>query len=84
MRWVGLIRLLILSGHILFKWHEVRCVSKNGHHEHMCLKESRLRAQYLLTIMSSILNIIWGILHDNLYKKVSLHIANNISTVHPL
>ena len=38
----------------------VRCGSKNGHQKDMCLKEIGLRAQNMLTILGSIVNIIGG------------------------
>ena len=40
----------------VFKWYVVWCVSKNGNHKDMCLKETGLRAQTKTTILSSILS----------------------------
>ena len=36
------------------------CLSKNGHQKDMSLKEIRLRAQNMLTILGSKVNMIWG------------------------
>ena len=44
----------------IFEWWAVKCRTKNGHHKNLCLKESRLRAQNLSTILGSIVNIIGG------------------------
>ena len=38
----------------MFEWCVVRCGSKNGHYEDMCLKEIELHAQNLLIILGSI------------------------------
>jgi hypothetical protein len=38
----------------IFEWCMVRCGSKNGHQNDICLKEFELRAQHLLTILGSI------------------------------
>ena len=44
----------------LFEVCGVRCGSKNGHYEDVCLKEIQLRAQIMLTILGLIFNIIGG------------------------
>ena len=50
-----------------FKWYVVMCGSKNGHKKYMYLKEIGLRAQYMMTILGSIVNIIGrGNLYDHL------------------
>ena len=36
----------------------VRCGSKNGYHINMCLKKIELRAQIMITILRSLVNII--------------------------
>jgi hypothetical protein len=42
-----------------FEWYVVRCESRNWHQKDMCLKEIRLCAQSALTILGSIMNMIW-------------------------
>ena len=44
----------------LFEVCGVMCGSKNGHYKDMCTKEIELRAQIILTILVSIVNIIGG------------------------
>ena len=44
----------------LFEVCGVRCGSKNGHYKDMCSKEIELRAEILLTMLVSIVNIIGG------------------------
>jgi hypothetical protein len=44
----------------IFEWWVVRCRSKDGHQKDMCLKEIGLHAQYWLTILGSIVNIVEG------------------------
>ena len=34
----------------IFEWYVVRCGSKNGYQEDMCLEEIGLRAQIIITI----------------------------------
>jgi hypothetical protein len=41
-------------GSPVFDWYVVRCASKNGHHEDMCLKAIKPRPQNMLTILGSI------------------------------
>ena len=41
-----------------FEWYMVRCGSKNGHQKDMCFKEIGLRAENILIILASIVNII--------------------------
>ena len=58
----------------IFEWHVVRCDSKNGHQKNMCPKYIILHVQNMITILSSIVNIIWGrgpIWSLNDYKKSS-------------
>ena len=44
----------------ILEWHVVKCGSKNGHQRDMCLKEIQaLHAQNMLTILSSIINMIF-------------------------
>ena len=43
---------------LVFEWYMVRCRSKNGHQKDMCLVEVELRAQNMLIILVSIINII--------------------------
>ena len=42
----------------IFEWHVVRWGSKNGHQKYMYLKEIGLRAQNMLTILGSLVNMI--------------------------
>ena len=42
----------------IFELNVVKCASKNRHQKGMCLKVIKLNAQYLLTNLGSILNII--------------------------
>ena len=44
----------------LSEWYVVRCGFKNGHIKDTCLEEIGLRAQNLIIIMGSIVNIIEG------------------------
>ena len=37
----------------IYEWYVVRCGSKNGHQNDMCLKEIGLHAQNMLTILGS-------------------------------
>ena len=40
-----------------------------GHQKDMCSKEIRLRAQNLLTILSSVVNVVGGRLYDLFIRK---------------
>jgi hypothetical protein len=42
---------------LVFEWYVVRCGSKNKYQKNMCLKEIGLRAQNMLLIISSRVNI---------------------------
>ena len=42
----------------IFEWYVVRCGSKNGHHNIMCLQEIGLCAQNMLSILDSTTNMI--------------------------
>jgi hypothetical protein len=44
----------------IFEWYMARCGSTNGYKKDKCLKESRLRAQDMITMLGSIVNIIGG------------------------
>ena len=48
------------------EWCVVRCGSKHGHHKNMCLENTGLNAQDLLTILASIVNIIGRPTYDHL------------------
>ena len=50
----------------IFEWYVVRCGSKNIYQKDTCLKEIRLLAQNIITILGSIANIIGGDLYDHL------------------
>ena len=41
----------------IFEWCVIRCGSKNKYQKDVCLKESELQAQNLITILGSIVNI---------------------------
>ena len=45
----------------IFEWYVLRCGSKNGAYKYTCLKEIGLRSQNMLSILGSIVNMIWGI-----------------------
>ena len=44
----------------IFEWYVVWCGSKTGHKNDMWLEETRLRAQHLLTILGSTIDIVGG------------------------
>lgn len=44
----------------VFEWRVIRCRFKNGHLKDMYIKEIRIWAQNLLTILGSIVSIIVG------------------------
>ena len=52
----------------IFEWYVVRCDPKTKYQNDMCIKETRLCAQNMITILGSIVNIIWGLgdLYDHL------------------
>ena len=45
----------------------VRCGSKNEHLKDMCLQDTGIHAQNILTILGSIINMIGGPLYELLY-----------------
>ena len=47
-----------LSEYPIFQWCVVRCGSKDSHQKEICLTEIGLRAQNVLAILGSIVNII--------------------------
>ena len=56
----------------------VMCRSKNGHQKGiMCLQEIGLRAQYLLTILCSIVNMIGGTFVATSYGSLSVDFDNS-------
>ena len=44
----------------IFEWYVIKCTFKDRHLKDMCSKEIKLHAQNKITILSSIVNIIWG------------------------
>jgi hypothetical protein len=44
----------------IFEWYVVQCDPKTKYQNDICIKVTRLRAQNMLTILGSIVNIIWG------------------------
>ena len=44
----------------LFEWYVVRCGSKNWHQNDLYLNETGMRAQNMLTILGSLINVIDG------------------------
>ena len=49
--------MLELKQTFICEWCMVRCESKNGHPTHMCWIEIGLRAEIILTILDTIVNI---------------------------
>ena len=49
-----------LMGRMYFEWYVVGCGSKNGYQKDVCLKEIGLRAQNMITILGSIVDVIGG------------------------
>ena len=50
----------------IFEWYVIRCGFKNGYQKDMYLIEIGLRAQNMIPILGSIVNIIGGNLYDHL------------------
>lgn len=44
----------------IFEWYVVTCGCKNGHQIDICSEEIGLRAQHLVTVLGSVVNIIGG------------------------
>ena len=49
----------------IFEWCVVKCGSKNRQQKDKCLKQIGLRAHNLVTILSSVVNIVGGNLYDH-------------------
>ena len=65
-----------LSRTPIFKWYVVRCGS-NRYQKHVCFKEIGLRAQKMITILGSIVNIIESDLHDHFMSTRIFTLAMN-------
>ena len=59
------ITLTYLNQTPIFEWYVIRFSSKNKYQKDMCLKESELHAQNMITILGSIVSIM-GYVHDHL------------------
>ena len=55
----------------------VRCASKNGYQRDMRLKEIRLHARNMITILSSIVSIVGWKLYDHLMSTKMLNLMMN-------
>ena len=44
----------------IFEWYMVRFGSKDGHQKDICLKEIGLRAQTIITVLGSVVNLLGG------------------------
>ena len=62
----------------IFEWCVVKCGSKNGFQKDMCLKEIELRAQNMLPVLESVVNIIEGDMYDHLTSTKIFMIMNEI------
>ena len=61
----------------MFERYVPRCGSKNGRHNDMCLEEVGLRAQNMLTILSSTINLIRETYTTTEWTQENLHFDNN-------
>ena len=68
-----------LSLTLIFEGHVVRGASKNRHHNDMYVNKIELHAQNMITILSSIINIIEEDLYDHLmHMEIVTLIMNQI------
>lgn len=63
----------------MFEWYVGSCGFKNRHSKDMCLKESGLHAQTMLTIPDSTMNMIGGHMYDySMSTRIFTLITNKI------
>jgi hypothetical protein len=61
----------------IFDWYVIRCGSKNKYQKDMCLKESELHAQNMITILGSIVINIMGDVYDHLMSMRIVTLMTN-------